>query len=315
MFKKKRIFLIIFSAFILFGFCLARQSRAFFFENNLLTGNELRFKDSFAVGDPGGENNDDPDDEPDICNLSSIYARAGEPIFFPDVQCEDSAPLAEISWDLNDEDGVELGAAADLIGNQVVLGSGISLPGSYLGTVRVVDQEGEITEQSFALEIANPVLIAGDLVINELMVDPAGEDKALLPEGEWLEIYNNLDVGVDLLGFVLYDTLDFHALVLSANNCRRRELVEQNPAQEQLQTTTLILPKNHLIVYRNGNANFSLNNQGPETVRFLDDFIENQGLILDKVEYNQIIGEANSWGRFPDGADNFQVFAEPSPGS
>jgi len=72
-----------------------------------------------------------------------------------------------------------------------------------------------IKRQSFVLDVGNPLLNYEDLVINEFIPNPVGDDKALMPEGEWIEIYNKLGVGVDLLGFVIYDSYDEHDLPLT----------------------------------------------------------------------------------------------------
>src|SRR5262249_24975462 len=50
----------------------------------------------------------------------------------------------------------------------------------------------------------------GDLVINELMIDPSGTvtDNA----GEWVELYNGSGCALDLNGYALLDNSSFHTI-------------------------------------------------------------------------------------------------------
>ena len=57
--------------------------------------------------------------------------------------------------------------------------------------------------------IAPAGLVAGDLLVTELLINPSGVDG----EREWFEIHNTLGVGVDLQGWtVADDTDDFHVI-------------------------------------------------------------------------------------------------------
>ena len=233
-----------------------------------------------------------------ICQLESIKAKAGDEIHFPDIACSDEPNLEEIKWDLNESDGIDF-ADPDLSGNSPVLTEGIITPGTYTALVEAKNLEGIIKRQSFVLDVGNPLLNYEDLVINEFIPNPVGDDKALMPEGEWIEIYNKLGVGVDLLGFVIYDNYDEHDLPLTRNNCQ--------------DNSTLIFPHSYKVVYRNGDSSFSLNNSGSEKIRLFDRFIENGAIILADHEYLGGAVEGKSLARIPNLEGDFQQ-TDPTPG-
>ena len=51
-----------------------------------------------------------------------------------------------------------------------------------------------------------------DIKLNEIMPDPAGDDNAPMPNGEWVELYNQGSWPVDVNGWWLYDAIDSHEL-------------------------------------------------------------------------------------------------------
>ena len=126
-----------------------------------------------------------------------------------------------------------------------------------------------------------------DLVITEFLPNPEGDDRAPMPEGEWVEVYNDGKDTVDLRGFVLEDNGN-HSIVLSDVNFRSSPLVE---------------PGNYLTIYLNGKL--LLNNNGFEKVR-----ISFGGELLDEVSYDDS-REAVSWAKHP---DNYFVLAKPTEG-
>jgi hypothetical protein len=233
-----------------------------------------------------------------ICGLTSIKAKAGEGINFPDIACLAEPELKEIKWDLDNSDGINLDDP-DLVGNAPFLEGGILIPGTYSAFVEAKSVEGKTKSQSFEINIGNPSLFFGDLIINEFLPDPIGDDKALAPGGEWIEIYNSLETGVDLLGFMLYDDYDNHDLPIVKNNCQ--------------DYSSVIFPHSYKLIYRNGDADFSLNNSGPERVRLFSGFIENESVLLDSCEYSEKVLEGNSLARIPDlGEEFYQI--NPTPG-
>ncbi|MBU2025607.1 MAG: lamin tail domain-containing protein [Patescibacteria group bacterium] len=226
-----------------------------------------------------------------ICDLDNLFFRAGEAVGFGDISCENEPALIEVKWDFDKKDGVDF-ENPDFSGISPTLEQGYVYPGTYEVTVKAKNEAGEEKEESFLVNVSNPWLGFGDLLINEIMPDPVGEDKALLEQGEWIEVYNRLGVGVDLLGFAFYDSYDSHDLPVTRENCK--------------DGITTIGPYGYLVVYRNGDENFSLNNSGREEVRFFDGFLENNPLLLDGMEYDGGIEQGMVLARIPDGQGDFE---------
>lgn len=86
--------------------------------------------------------------------------------------------------------------------------------------------------------------------INEFLPDPKGEDNALIPKGEWVELYNGAEIDLDLLGFSLYDHSGKKIVITDVST-------EEN---------TIIKGKGYLVVYINGLSGF-LNNEGLEKIK------------------------------------------------
>ncbi len=265
----------------------------------------IRAHDSSKILDPSGNGSEDliyqfeKKEVQIICQPGDIKAKAGEMISFPDIICPNEPELSKISWDLDVADGVDF-VNPDLSGNAPFLEEGILIPGTYSAFVKAENAEGLFKERTFTINISNPSLSPGDLVINEFIPNPEGDDKALMPEGEWIEIYNKLATGVDLLGFVFYDTYDSHDLPLDKTNCQ--------------DNSTLISPYSYKLIYRNGDPIFSINNSGPEKIRFFSGFIENEETLLDSYEYLGSVTAGMSLARIPDLTGNFQKIV-PTPGA
>jgi len=164
-------------------------------------------------------------------------------------------------------------------------------------------------------------LPAPDIVLNEFLPNPIGSDNAAMPNGEWVELYNNSDESVDVAGWYLYDDHDSHDLEITSTNT-------------DLATTT-IAAHSWLVVYRNGNGSFSLNNTS-DKVRLYNGTID-AGSLIDSYEYDgrdfhdltpthgeeniddssggsaQSIPENKSFARIPDGTGDW-VDPVPTPG-
>jgi len=129
------------------------------------------------------------------------------------------------------------------------------------------------------------------------MPDPVGDDDALMPEGEWVELRNLGDADVNASGWVLYDSDDAHELYITSTNT---------------DTGNAIIPSNGwLVVYRDGDSDFSLN-QGADEVRLYDGYPVEESDLIDKTNYTYS-NENISWARIPDGTGTFKE-SEPTPG-
>ncbi|MFC2089701.1 CotH kinase family protein [Bacteroidota bacterium] len=145
--------------------------------------------------------------------------------------------------------------------------------------------------------------VADSLFINEIAANNI--DKHMDEAGEfedWIEIYNAGSLPIDLAGFYLADSLPF------LNPWRFPLHMEMN---------TTVQPDSFLIIYADGeaeegplHANFRLNRNGEEIV--LIHILAGDTTIIDQVtfgyQYNNV-----SWGRYPDGSENFEFMMQNTP--
>src|SRR3989344_3697165 len=102
------------------------------------------------------------------------------------------------------------------------------------------------------------------LRITGLMANPNGDDNGLMPDGEWIEVYNSGSSALDLTGLKLKD-YGGHVLLIKPENVAAK----------------IINPYSSGRIYRNGGGGFSLNNEGYEEVVLLD----NNDNEIDKASY------------------------------
>lgn len=234
-----------------------------------------------------------------ICGLNDIRARAGDDIVFPCVHCQGEPELVEVIWEVEADAEIEhenpiLLTAAN---EAATLAGGLILPGTYKATVTAKNKVGNVLSREFIVDIANPFLNLGDLIINEFLPDPNGEDSAHPPGGEWVEIMNTQDVYVDLLGFILYDGVDQHDLPITKNTG---------------EGNTLIAPAGYKVVFRGQQNRFSLNNSGAERVRLVAGFLDNWETLLAEAGYAGPVKTGMSLARHPNGTGEF-VSGVPTP--
>ena len=130
--------------------------------------------------------------------------------------------------------------------------------------------------------------VDGAVVINEFLPDPIGYDNASMPNGEWVELYNNGSDEINLSGFVLYDSIDSNELYITEDN---------------VEGDLILQPKDYTVVYRNGDSDFSLNNNG-DKVRLYDGYPVRESNLIDNILYgNYLVADSgmslcklnNSW--------------------
>ena len=121
----------------------------------------------------------------------------------------------------------------------------------------------KITYLVFLILIINNVYA---LDINEFLPNPLGDDAAPMPSGEYIELYNPLDSEINLENYYFLDALQ-NKLIISKNTTKE---------------TTNVLSYSLIVIYRNANTKFSLNNDKDEISLF-----NPNGTLLDYVSYNQ----------------------------
>ena len=117
---------------------------------------------------------------------------------------------------------------------------------------------------------------AFSLRISEFLPDPLGADDDLSPRGEWVELYNPTSSPIDARGLVLYDQYLDNELFVSNTTAG----------------STVIPAGGYLVVYRTGDSDFALNNDGYEEVRLFN--TSDNGTLIDLVSYSGS-SEAMSW--------------------
>ncbi|MBD3279445.1 MAG: hypothetical protein GF390_01910 [Candidatus Pacebacteria bacterium] len=128
------------------------------------------------------------------------------------------------------------------------------------------------------------------IVINEVMYDPVGDDQGNMPEGEWVELYNNSDTDVDVAGWYLQDTVN-NQVTISASN-------SDNDLDTGDDGETVVPAHGWLVVYVNGPAVWD--NDGDAVVLY-----NNTDVWQDEYIYSSGQTEGSTQGRDTDGTDNW----------
>ncbi|MBU1644082.1 MAG: lamin tail domain-containing protein [Nanoarchaeota archaeon] len=118
------------------------------------------------------------------------------------------------------------------------------------------------------------------LQINEIMVDPFGDDNSLQPLGEWVELYNSGNDFISLEGLVLYDSEDDHELYVTDINT----------------ISLLLCPKCYALIYRNGDSDFDLS-KNHDKVRLFTGYPLSEHTLIDEVAYSNSL-EGLTFSRF-----------------
>jgi len=139
------------------------------------------------------------------------------------------------------------------------------------------------------------------LVINEFMA--SNNNNIQDPQqqyDDWIEIYNYGEDAVDIGGLYLTDDLA---------DPTKWQIPDNDPAM------TAIAPSGHLLIWADGDtsdpglhANFKLDADGEEIALFESDGTT----MIDSVVFGEQTGDI-SYGRYPDGSDNWRYFGSPSP--
>lgn len=178
-----------------------------------------------------------------------------------------------------------------------------------------------------------------DVVLNEFIPNPVGNDNNKINDsrcrnagecGEWVELYNKGSQDINVDGWYLYDNYDNHSLkITNLNADNNNDLTDSGE---------VILPaRGFLVVYRNGDGNFALNNSGFDSIRLFNGKITDGATLIDSYSYSgrdhnillptpndnnsniysgrrgNNIPEGKSFVRYPDGANTW-IDPVPTPG-
>ncbi len=139
----------------------------------------------------------------------------------------------------------------------------------------------------------------GQLYINEFM---ASNDTTILDpdfndDGDWIEIYNSGDEDVDISGYYLTDDLG-------------------EPTKWQVPNGVTVPAHGFLLIWADDNdtlitaphTNFKLSGGGEQVGLFAPDTT-----VVDTITYGEQQTDV-SYGRYPDGSDNWEFMTHPTPG-
>lgn len=166
----------------------------------------------------------------------------------------------------------------------------------YYFAIKSADAAKNWSDMSNVAVVNEGASTKAEIVINEFIPNPLGADDAAMPAGEWVELYNTTAADIDVDGWVLYDSHDDHALPISASN-------SDNNLNLTDSGETVVPAGGRLVVYRDGDSDFSLNNDA-DTVRLFDDYIGSGGSLIDSYSYTGS-SENKTYARVPDGSDNW----------
>ena len=161
------------------------------------------------------------------------------------------------------------------------------------------DNEGNWLKSKFAggtpgkeNSVANISSDLSFLAISEILANPFENDNALKSEGEWIEILNYGPQEVYAGGLRITDLNDEHELLVADSAVLNGE-------------DLFVPPGGYLVVYRDGDPDFALNNDGYEEVRLFSPDNE----LIDFMSYTGTT-EGSSWS----GIDDEWYETSPTPG-
>lgn len=221
----------------------------------------------------------------------------------------DEPATTQIEWRKNpDADWLTLSAdeSADLTTHKVSFP--LEPDTQYQYRVLSADAGGNLTRsavKTFRTEGEHWGATMDGVVLNEFLPNPRGADDAMMPAGEWVELFNNGDETVNISGWYIKDGDNSHRLDILTGNT-----ITSNSGTNELN----LAPGEFAVVYRNGDHDFALNNSAPGDMLRL---YKPSGWLADSFTYNYLEGddilENKSIARFPDGSENW-FDPIPSPG-
>ncbi len=170
---------------------------------------------------------------------------------------------------------------------------------TYSYYVTSSDQSGNVSTSNtsnFSTDGMSPedFTPTSDIVINEFLINPIGADDALIPGGEWIELYNNSTTdSYDLTGWSIGAYTSSYKLHLTTTN---------TTSSDSSTSGLVIGPLEFFVIYRNGNGSFYLRNTADDGIRLFDTL----DIVVDEYMYaaSQVI-ENKSIARYPDGSSTW----------
>jgi|GEM_PF-3382693 len=146
--------------------------------------------------------------------------------------------------------------------------------------------------------IPTPTSHPFDIVLNEIMFNPLGDDRGDWLEGEWIELYNQGDQEMDLKDWIIQDSAGWQIQLLPENCDGNNDITDGGE--------TSIPAKGYLLAFTRGRAIF--NNSGDSVY-----LLNNEGILIDQVSYPGSSIEDLTYGRLPDGSEEWVRSLLPTP--
>lgn len=179
--------------------------------------------------------------------------------------------------------------------------------GDVYWRVRAVDARGNVSgwSQVWHFKILNtfpnptlePILAtpSASIVLNEILPNPLGPDSAAMPNGEWVELYNNSGSSVDVNGWKIVDAASNNVVI---------DNTKTNTGG------TVVASHGWLVIYFGTNP--ILNNTIGDTV-YLYSGVAIPANLVDSHSYTGTVPEGKSIARIPDGSPTWYD-PIPTPG-
>ena len=194
--------------------------------------------------------------------------------------------LAQVQW-IEDYFGVSNGnILAEIINDADIMLSASHTDFEFEAMMKMLDNFNNLHDD---LNYCVPLPIT----LNEIYPNPIGDDNKIMPEGEWVELYNYGKSDIDVDGWYLYNKYEHQSIMISQLNA------DNNGDTTDLGET--IVPVNGwLVVYINGMHALEWINDTEDKIRLYDDELEN-GKLISYYSFNNFIPENKSIAKFPDG--------------
>lgn len=243
---------------------------------------------------------------PEISNVVYLIGSPGESNNLKAIITWDTDENSDsfVDYGLDSNYGTTVGQNDSVVSHSVEI-SGLSENTTYHFRVRSKDGYGnESASGDYTFETKGSRLVLppySDVVINEFLPNPIGDDNALAPDGEWVELYNRGSSPVNLSGWFLTD-LVFHKLPVP---------------------NSVINPGEFLVVYLDGAYSPGWLNNDIDTVSLwapLNTPFGTVDYLVDSHSYskypplNDTVLENKSFARIPDGSNKWYD-PIPTPGA
>ncbi len=155
----------------------------------------------------------------------------------------------------------------------------------YYFAIKSADAAKNWSDLSNVAEVNNEAAISG-VVLNEILYNPVGDDSGSMPNGEWVELYNNSTADIDVNGWYITNSVASTLTISASNSDNNLNLSDGGE--------TVVPAGGRLVVYQSGSE---LMNNGGDTITLYNAV----NSLIDTRTYTSGKAEGLSEARIPDG--------------